>query len=348
MSKRLQSGIAVLILLQSPFSWDAAKAEEPSIPPSYNWGRGISWPDADFNLGGYVNASYQHPENQIDKLVLDELSLFLTWSPHQRIRFFSEVELDDWLSTANGDNFSHALKAERLYVDFLATETTTIRLGKYLTPVGRWNVIHAAPLIWSTTRPLVTEEHLFSSHLNGIMLTQQFQLGGQNLDVSVYSDHSAELDVLDSGMGFGSAFGGRANLELSSAWQVGLSFIDFDNEATPNLGRNDLVGVDLLWKKDGYEVSAEAVYRHGEGVQGQEKGLYLQGIAPVGGHVFALGRYEHLNGTHDFTDIDTHIGVAGLAWRPFVPLVFKAEYRFGTGNAQAAPSGFFTSIAMFF
>lgn len=348
MVKFLHPGITLSLLMLWQSTWHASWADT-SIPPSYHWGRGISWPDADFNLGGYVNVSYQHPEKLANELKLDELSLFLTWSPHHRIRFFSEIEVDDWLSTRQSESFSHVLKAERLYVDLLASETTTVRLGKFLTPIGRWNIIHAAPLIWTTTRPLVTDETLFSPHLNGIMLTQRFQLNEHNLDVSIYSDHSARLDIFDSSTtGFGSAFGGRINFELSETSQIGLSYIDFNTEVSPNADRNDLVGVDFLWKKDRYEVSAEAIYRHSGDSQGQEQGFYLQGIAPLAGHVFAIGRYEYLNGTHHFITTDTHVGVAGLAWRPFVPLVFKAEYRFGAQNGAVAPSGFFTSISMFF
>jgi len=347
MFRRLQLGITLLLALGQSM-WCCSWADT-SIPPSYHWGRGISWPDADFNLGGYINVSYQHPEKKANQLKLDELSLFLTWSPHQRVRFFSEVEVDDWLSTQYSDSFAHALRAERLYVDLLATEATTVRFGKFLTPIGRWNVIHAAPLIWTSTRPLVTDEMLFSPHINGVMLTQRWQFNERNLDVSVYSDHSGRLDVFDSSTsGFDTGFGGRVNFELSETAQIGLSFIDFNNEIAPKADRNDLLGVDSLWKKDGYEVAAEAIYRHAGDSQGQEKGLFVQGIAPLTEHLFGIARYEYLIGTHHFIDLDTHVGVAGLAWRPYVPLVFKAEYRFGSQNGLVAPSGFFTSISMFF
>ncbi|MDD5271195.1 MAG: hypothetical protein PHU14_00620 [Methylovulum sp.] len=346
MVKQLQLSVTLLLMLGNlcRSSW----ADTP-IPPSYHWGRGISWPAAGFNLGGYANFLYQHPEQRTDALKLDELSLLISWSPWQRLRFFSEIELDDWLSTTNSNSFGQAIRGERLYVDWLATETTTLRLGKFLTPIGRWNVIHAAPLIWTTTRPLVTNEQLFSHHLNGAMLTQRIQLNERNLDISIYADHSSQFDVFDSAnTGFDTAFGGRVNFELSEAWQIGLSIIDFTYELYPKADRNELFGVDFMWKKDGYEVSAEAIYRDADDRQGHEKGLYLQGIVPLAKHVFAMGRYEYLNGSHQFIATDTHIGVVGLAWRPYVPLVLKAEYRLGIQNELVAPSGFFTSISMFF
>lgn len=338
--------LLALMLYGSPASF----AGPPDTQSYYQWGRGMSWPNANFNLGGYFNILDNLSTNkQGNQLKLDELSLFLTWSPHQRLHFFSEVELDDWLSTTKIANINNALRAERLYVDVLASESTTVRIGKFLTPVGRWNIIHASPLTWTATRPLVTNEPLFSSHLNGAMLTQRLQIDDNNVDVMIYADDSSKMDVFDnSTLGFDTALGGRINFEFDHAWQVGLSYINFSNQLTPKLQRNDLLGADFLWKKNGYEVMAEGIYRLAGDSQGQEHGFYLQGVAPLAEKFFAVGRYEYLQGTHHFVATKDHIGVAGLAWRPYVPLVVKAEYRFGAANDTFAPSGFFASVAMLF
>jgi hypothetical protein len=96
----------------------------------------------------------------------------------------------------------------------------------------------------------------------------------------------------------------------------------------------------------------EMSYRYAPDWQGDEKNFYLQTIAPLPAHVFAVGRYEYSEGKHQvdtvFVPGKTQIGILGLAWRPYTPLIFKTEYRFGTGNQLVAPSGFFTSISMFF
>lgn len=321
---------------------------EDSIPPSYQWGRGINWPSANLNIGGYINGLYQRPEGMQDKLALDALSIFITWSPHQRVRFFTEVEADEWLSTDRIDTLNNAIQAERLYVDLLASESTTFRLGKFLTPIGHWNLIHAAPLIWTTTRPLVNLPETFSPHLNGLMVSRKFDLGEHNADVSLYADSSGDFDVFDNAFGFQNAFGGRIHFEIFDHLQLGASFINFQNESLSRLTRNNLYGVDLLWKNNGYEFELESIYRHASDNQGHEKGFYLQGVVPLVDDFYAVGRYEYLNGTHNFVATNTDVFVAALAWRPYVPLVIKAEYRFGEQNQFAAPSGFYSSIAMFF
>lgn len=350
MFKGLKSVMALVCLLGQAWAVvSAAPTQDASIPLSYRWGRGIDWPAQNLNIGGYFNSSYQKPERLSDQLALDSLSVFFTWSPHQRLRFFTEVEADEWLSTERVQTLNNAIQAERLYVDILASESTSFRFGKFLTPIGRWNIIHAAPLIWTTSRPLVNQPGSFSPHLNGLMLIQKFEIAELSGDFSVYADNSGEFDVFDAALGFQNAFGGRFNLDIADDLHLGLSFINFQNEALQTrLARNNLLGVDLSWKSNGYELAFESIYRHAEDQQGEEKGFFVQGVAPLVDSVYAVGRYEYLNGTHELIQTDTQVFVAALAWRPYVPLVLKTEYRFGEDNQLLAPSGWYSSIAMFF
>jgi hypothetical protein len=46
-----------------------------------------------------------------------------------------------------------ACEVERLYLDYLHSDALATRLGKHLTPIGRWNLRHADPLVWTATRP---------------------------------------------------------------------------------------------------------------------------------------------------------------------------------------------------
>jgi hypothetical protein len=322
-----------------------------SVTPNYQWGRGINLLSDRLTIGGYANASFEKVNAQNNNLTLNDLSLFISASPSDSIRFFSEIELEDVLSTNHISNFNTALKVERLYVDYLATDDLTVRAGKWLTSFGRWNVIHAAPLVWTTTRPFITDEQFFPAHSSGAMVSKKFTINEHNLDIAAYVDDSEHLDLRKDPIDFENAFGSRINMELTEQLQVGFSYLDF-KQADVDEARNHLFGVDFLWRQNGYELQMEAGYRHNASVQGDEKGLYIQGVAPLGSQVFAVSRYEYLEGAHqvNFTRLQssTHAALAGLVWRPFVPLAIKAEYRIGSQNQAIAPSGFFTSIALFF
>jgi phosphate-selective porin len=319
---------------------------------NYHWGRGLSVPQGNLNLGGYFNGSFKHLQSKKNSASLDDISLFISWSPHARLRFFSEIELEEWLSTDTGIHLGDALRVERLYVDFLATESLTLRLGKFLTPVGYWNVTHAATLVWTTTRPLATDEQLFPSHASGLMISKNFTFSEQNLDISLYADDSHDFDIHKDLIDFDYAFGGRLHYEVFEQLHLGVSYLAFNKGTTSAKATNHLFGLDLLWKKNDYELQMEWNYRRAYDLQGSEHNFYIQGVAPLESHLFAVGRYEHLNGEHEINAAviqgHAHLGIAGVAWRPYTPLSIKAEYRFGTGNQQVAPSGFFTSISMFF
>lgn len=319
---------------------------------NYQWGRGLTLPALNLNIGGYFKSSYQHPELGGDKLVLDNLSFFITWSPHDRLRFFAEIEQHNWLSTLEVKNFNTSLSVERLFVDFLVNESTTVRFGKYLTPIGRWNVIHSAPLVWTTNRPVITNDLTFAPRANGLLVSHSHLLYEHNLDVSVYLDDSTDLEPKNThNITFDKGAGARVNYELSETLQVGASYMAFQKLADLGLPAHHLFGIDALWQDNGYEVLFEGLVHTREDDGLDEKGLFVQGVAPLGNKLFAVGRYEYFNTDifpHSMPDKEAHIGVGGLAWRPYVPLVFKAEYRFGDNNHVVAPSGFFMSIATFY
>ncbi|MFX6815264.1 hypothetical protein ABTH42_18965, partial [Acinetobacter baumannii] len=77
------------------------------------------------------------------------------------------------------------LDLERIYVDWAQADELKFRFGKFLTPVGRWNLIHAQPLVWTTSRPLTTEA-AFPTNATGGMVFGTLSSIGQGLDYSVY------------------------------------------------------------------------------------------------------------------------------------------------------------------
>ena len=350
-------------LLNIAMSFCFADEMNTSITSTYHWGRGLTIPSADLTLGGYVNVSYEHFESKSDAASLDDLSLFISWSPHAQIRFFTELEMESLISTHGVADFSDSFSLERLYVDFLFTDSLSARFGQFLTLVGIWNLAHVSPLVWTTSRPIVTESQLFPSRTNGLMLTKQFIVNDHDLEFSLYVDDSEALDPrkldgnddddrIDPEVAFKHAIGLHLNYEPIDSLKTGISYLAFKKRADKDLSTNHLLGVDLFWEKDRYQVQMEFAYRTTDDEQGSETSGYLQGVAPLGNKFFAIARYEFVNGKHQYestiVDGTTHVAVPALAWRPYIPLVIKAEYRFGSNNEKLAPSGFFTSFSMLF
>ena len=167
--------IVLAIILSGLLPARRVRAQE-SIPAEAQWkyqlGQGLRVDDTGLTVGGYGSLRYEDLRDQPNEFAASALSLFLSWDSGARVRIFSELELEDFAVAREGKSFgsrSDPFEVERLYTDVYVIDAFSIRLGKFLTPIGRWNLIHAAPLVWTTSRPLVTFQS-FSQNTTGGMV----------------------------------------------------------------------------------------------------------------------------------------------------------------------------------
>jgi len=143
-----------------------------------------------FRLGGYSSAGFNvHPGGRTDA-ALNEVSLILRWEGDSRFRFFGEFELEyplTWDSRNKYGDKSSKFDLERLYLDYNLSDKINVRAGRFLTPAGRWNLLHAAPLVWTSTRPLATSR-LFPISINGAMLYGAAPLGDKAFEYTVFAE----------------------------------------------------------------------------------------------------------------------------------------------------------------
>lgn len=317
--------------------------------PSYQWGRGYHIPSQNFTLGGYVKASYSYFESAPQELALDDLSFLITWKPFSRLHLFAELELEDLFTLEGVTSFDDSFVVERLYADVLVDESFKLRVGKFLTPFSRWNLLHAAPLVWTSSRPMVTEGFVAAKHATGLEFFYKTSVIDRGLNLVIFADDSKDLEINEDVEMFSYAFGGRVDYQINSSFNIAGSYIAHKKEGQVGDNWQHTVGVDFLWKKEAYEVQFEGFYNSIAKEQ-DRYGLYLQAVTPVVDKLFAVGRYEYMVAGSSLPTASKAIqlGIVGLAWRPKSPLVLKVEYRFGQNNNTYAPSGVLSSIALFF
>jgi len=326
----------------------------------YVLGSGWQVPATGLKLGGYASLAYTHFEGDSWRASLKDLSLFATWDVTSRWRAFTEFELGDGIQGGPGtiEQRQAELDLERFYVDYLATQTLTWRFGKFLTPIGRWNQVHADPLVWTVSRPLVTDA-AFARHATGVMAYGTLGTHHGVLEYQVYADESRHLDpARDTGItedkdlperrfgAFDNAFGARVVWHRDDdQLQLGVSYANF--RLNNRIGRKNLIGLDFTFTPGRAEFSGEFTFRRsGATTQNNEWGGFLQAVIPVVGNWYGVGRYEVFNSS--LFDPVTHVHSLGVAFRPRPPLVFKLEYRAGEDNVELAPEGALASIAVLF
>ncbi len=318
------------------------------VATSYQLGRGWTVPCTNLTLGGYGSAELSKLEGDPWKLDLSHLSMFLSWqSDNGRVQFFSESELEDGLTISErrtAPDGAH-LDLERVYVDWEQTDALKLRVGKFLTPIGRWNLIHAQPLTWTTSRPLTTEA-AFPTNATGGMVYGTLGNVGDGLDYSAYGSLPEELRPDRDEDSFTKAYGLHLSYPVGPLSQLGFSFANFEQKNEPG-ERKNLVGFDLSWAGKGVDLTAEGIYRFSNlGRAADEKGAFVQGVVPIAVKWFAIGRYEYFHGSGSGNS--TNIWLGGLDYRLNRALLFKAEYSKAVDNRIQTPEGFLASVAVLF
>jgi hypothetical protein len=151
-------------------------------------------------VGGYMDIEYFNRTNQPpSKFDQHRLVPFIYADVSDRVKFATEIEIEHGGLSANGGS---EVKIEFATIDYLIQEPVNLRAGILLLPLGKFNLLHDAPLRDLTERPLVNQR---------IIPSTLFQPG-----VGFYGTlYPTQLSKLDYEFyltnGFTNAFGGNNN-----------------------------------------------------------------------------------------------------------------------------------------
>ena len=325
---------------------DQQQDSDPAPPNAYKLGQGWRFGQSGWTLGGYSAVQYQYRSEDPDDagFAPSHLSAFLWWQGGAGLTLFGEIDKQE--SHARGpleaDGEHTYVSLERLYLDYAMSDWLTVRLGKYLTPIGRWNQLHADPLVWTSSRPLITRD-LFPDNASGAMLLGNVELGGMGADYALYYSPGRGLRPDPEQDPFSRGYGARLNVSLDAHWQVGLSYARFDQSAMRDEHKR-LFGLDALWRNGGVEVSAEGVYRRAE--RARARGGFVQLVLPLHGALFAVGRVERLamGGLDDASRQD----VLGLTYRASRAVSLKIEAQHVRHGERTMPTAAQASVSVLF
>jgi hypothetical protein len=338
----------------APSGQGSAPAATPGVgldpvAQHYELGHGLRLGSSGFTLGGYGEITASDTGGHAPaELAVERLSAILWWDGGGRWHWFSEVELDRALVLTRDDAYTRDAEvvSERIYLDYVRADALEFRLGKFLTPVGRWNLIHAAPLTWTTSRPLITEA-TFPTNATGAMVYGVLPWMAEGVEYSLYASPGKEIFPEKGLDTFSEAFGGRLAATLLPHTQFGLSYANFEQEQEEDQ-RKHLFGADFAWTWKRFELSGELDYRSIQEREEQqdEQGAYVQLVAPLSTRLYAVTRYESFHASGARRDLNLYLGGLNYRYRPGI--VFKAEYSNATDNDLRVPDGVLASFAVLF
>lgn len=305
------------------------------------------------NLAGYANVTLSMPNEGQKALTLEDLSLFATGHISKLINPFIEAELTHVViahsSPSDDREPDAAFTFERYYNDAYITPEVTLRLGKMLAPVGEWNLIHAAPLVLTTTRPAVTYRN-FSAYITGVSMLYS-DPESQRPDVQIYWQPDREESEKPRAITFENhrrAEGIHLSLPLSLLDKVGASY---QHSVDPDDVTQSLFGVDYHLTLGKTALQGEATYSTLSGgtvprARNTEWGGYLAASYTFDHHWSASTWYEAFLKRDENTPAQDLL--FGLAYHPQSAMVIKLEYVQNIGGAPVNPTGIFASWSILF
>lgn len=305
-----------------------------------------NWIDG-FNIGGYSSAGLTLARDEEAQAALNEVSLLVTWNGDSRWSFFGELELEDPLSW-NDDRQFHTKESridlERFYLDYNFSEQVNFRTGRFLTPNSRWNLLHAPPLVWTSTRPLATSR-LFPTGTNGAMVFGAIPFMDGAFEYKLFTELLEDQELEDEELEFEHVRGARFSYKNQS--DIGVSFLSFRENGVDNSYR--MLGLDFVTQLNQIEISGEAFQRFDTRNKDGGSGAYLQTAVPLS-HLgmkdwYWITRLETLQRPNEGS---AERWLVGATWRVKPTQLLKFEFTGGSGDQPDAPRGFLTSFALFF
>jgi len=280
------------------------------------------------------------------RLNLSHLSGIVWWEPSAAWKVLGEIDLQDVVQVphhddSDGPDSASFAALDRLYADYHVTDSVTLRAGKFLTPIGRWNQEHSDPLVWTVLRPLISQS-AFPTSATGLMLLGSVPVSDQWLDCQLYAADGGNWRPSPRSPAFDHAIGARVSTSLDQSLQLGVSYSRFD-EAEDSSTRFSLIGVDGAWSWERVEFSGEAIVRRASGGgPGNEDGWFGQAVVPIADRWWAVARLEAYRRAADPSRSRT--GLIGLVYKSGQHWVFKAEWARASGSSEGLPSGLLSSV----
>ncbi|MBI5233629.1 MAG: hypothetical protein HY880_04680 [Deltaproteobacteria bacterium] len=304
------------------------------VPWDYRLGQGLRIADTAIRLGGYLGLNYYDQGGDPGVLKFDDLSLFVFGDISPEWRFFSEIEKSHFFSIDTNSEITdkNRWEIERFFSEHVYSDALSLRIGKFLTPVGTWNEIHADPLTWTVSRPVVTSLS-FPEHTTGLGLSGEFLAADQELAYFVYLQNNESIDEKTGERRTHVMYGTRVRWFPSKGLEIAVPLLYYLEYEVDD--RIYLTGLDLTYKKHPLEIRAEATSSRIDEKYGdwdREYGWYLEGVWAFSEKIFAVARHEYFRARKD-EGRHTAFSI-GAVYKPLPQLVFKTEFQARGGDLE--------------
>ncbi len=310
----------------------------------YQLGKGVQVGSLPLYIGGYFSLDYKHTDD-IDRYRVDDLAV-LGYGDYEKFSYLAEFEFKEmYVETHENDvkdsTNNDKLYTERLYIDYNFNENYMLRVGKYNSPIGFWNLLPVNVLRETTSNPMSTLI-IFPKFTTGLN-TSYLSYGEGELRVDVMLQHNNDIDdeynnyKIDEHYGFGISYErDDCTLKLNGGY-----FHNLNNYITQDNLYYFLLSAKYESQK--YQILSEIGSQKSKSDFTTDYALYLQGLYRFNEQHIGVIRVESYDDNLNATDDDMLI--FGYTYRPLYPIAIKSEYQF---HSQSNQNQFLFSFSVLF
>ena len=337
----------------SPAPADISEADSPfSIGPvEYRSARGFKFGESGLTIGGFATFEFVRPRSGRSEFEIDGPNVLALYEPIEPVSSFAELEIGNLFAWEPGSSVESSAKAhfEQLHAEYRSGDAFNIRLGKFQSPVGRWNMVPAEPFVWTPTQPVMLEVGLGEESHTGAEIFGSFYPEAHVAKYWIYGQFTNSFDLERDENPPNRGVGGRVEYgESRGAWSLGGSLL----ASGKNGEWSTLGGLDQKMRVgERLELSSELLVSGGDLPGRDFWGVFVESVYPLDAFspklatLYCVGRAEHFDPSFDSS---LEIFDGGFAWRPRDCLLLKASYRFLNHEIEQVSSGLIVSVSVIF
>jgi len=296
----------------------------------YVLGEGYKINSLPLYIGGYFSSEYQYKTDDAQSTFkVDDIAL-IGYGSYNKFSYLAEFEfkefyINEWGKSANHELNSN-LHTERLYIDYTFNENYMLRVGKYNSPIGYWNLTPINVLRDTTSSPQ-TNSLLFPKYTTGLDLTY-----------TSYSDYELKIDLLvQNNNDFDDMYN---NLAVNKHYGLGLEFSENDLSlklnggyfhTKDNISDNENIYYSLAsfkYDTNKFKLMGEVGTQFSKDETIVPYSGYLQGLYTITEKHLPVIRLESYKSNANTPLEKDDILTIGYTYRPIYSVAFKAEYQF--------------------
>ena len=291
----------------------------------YQLGEGLKVNDFPIYVGGYFSIDYQH-EHSYDRYRIDDLAI-LSYGKKDKFSYMAELEFKELYVRVYDQNSSTTehnsrLHIERLYIDYTINDNYSLRVGKYNSPIGYWNLMPINVLRETTSSPISTYI-IFPKFTTGITLQYQ-NYYSETFDVEFLVQHNEDLDDEYNNYKIDEHYGLSIEYENDSfALKFNGGYFHLNESEIERRRYYAMLSAQI--EREKYKILCEIGRQYSNSRISTPYALYLQGLYYFNDHNIGVLRFESYK--DEVMKKSEQIVIFGYTYRPLYPVALKAEYQ---------------------